>query len=318
MFESPLPEANIKIIDYGLSKKFEYEGQHIKEGAGTIYSMAPEVMDGDYDTQADLWSIGVITYMLLSSSMPFGGFTKADMMNRIRLCVYSFNTTRWRDVSVESCKFVSSLIVLDPMLRLTAEQALQHPWLEEDFKRQQAMIDNKFMLSITKSLERYANYSKLKKLVLHVVAHRSTGTEIGELHEAFEKIDLAQDASVSFEEFKEVLIKCGCDYNTEKILRLFRSIDLDGSGEIDYTEFIAATIEARGAIENDRLEEAFKFFDGDNKGYITKDCLRQLMQFGLLGRNFTDEYVDEVFDECDLNHDGIISFNDFLSLFWGR
>ena len=317
MFVSYRSDADINIIDYGLSKKFEYEGQHIDEGVGTIYSMAPEVMKGDYDTQADLWSIGVITYMLLSSSMPFGGSDRARIVKRIHLCEYSFNSPRWTDLSTQSWKFVSSLIKKDPASRLTAEQALQHPWLDADFKKQQAMIDNKSMRFITKSLERYASYSKLKKLILHVVAHESTCSEIGKLREVFEKFDLLRNSSVSFEEFKEVLMKCGCDYNNEQLLQLFRSIDLDGSGEIDYTEFIAATIEARGAIEDERLLEAFKFFDGDDKGHITKDCLRQLMQYGLLGRNFTDEYVDEVFDECDLNRDGIISFDEFLSL-WGR
>ena len=316
MFESPQKDANIKIIDYGLSKKFEYQGQHLDDGVGTIYSMAPEVMKGDYGTQADLWSIGVITFMLLSSTMPFGGFTGGELMKRIHLGEFSFTNPRWHDVSAESCRFISSLIVVDPVSRLTAEQALRHTWLDADFKRQEAISDTKSMLFLIRSLERYVNYCKLKKLALVVIAHKSTGSEIGELRKAFEEFDLSRATSVTFEQFKEVLKRFGCEYDENQLQRLFRAIDLDGSGEIDYTEFIAATIEARGAIVDERLAEAFNFFDGDYSGYITKDSLRT-MQYGLLGRNFRDEYVDEIIDECDLNHDGIISFKEFMAL-WGR
>lgn len=163
MFESPEKDSNIKIIDYGLSKKFEYQGQHLDDGVGTIYSMAPEVIKGYYDTQADLWSIGVITFMLLSSSMPFGGFTGKELMKRICLGEFCFTNPRWHDVSAESCRFISSLIVVDPASRLTAEQALQHTWLDADFKRKESMLDTKSVLFLARSLERYVNYCKLKK-----------------------------------------------------------------------------------------------------------------------------------------------------------
>jgi calcium-dependent protein kinase len=113
------------------------------------------------------------------------------------------------------------------------------------------------------------------------------------------------------------MMKCGFDIPEEHLKYLFSSIDLDGHGLVSYTEFIAATIEARGEIDEDRLIEAFRFFDIDNSGYITKESIKNLIQYGFLGRSFSDAYVDEVVGECDLNADGIISFQEFMHL-WGR
>jgi calcium-dependent protein kinase len=318
MFVSTRRDANVKIIDYGLSKILEFEGQqHIDEGVGTIYSMAPEVLNRDYDSQADLWSIGVISYMLLSSSMPFDGINRAEVIKKIRIGKYSFASPRWKKVSVESRRFISALLVKDPTLRLTAEQALHNPWLDADFKKQDENFDQKSMQLLSASLERYSKYSKLKKLALLVVAHKSTCSEIGELREAFEKFDFQHNGTVCFEEFKEMMITSGNNIPEEHLQQLFNSIDLDGHGLVSYTEFIAATIEARGEIDDERLVEAFSFFDSDNSGFITKDSIKNLIQYGFLGRSFSDAYVDEVVGECDLNADGIISFEEFMSL-WGR
>lgn len=318
MFVSSRRDADVKIIDYGLSKILEYEGQeHIDEGVGTIYSMAPEVLNRDYDSQADLWSIGVISFMLLSSSMPFDGPNRVEVIRKIRIGKYSYANPRWKKVSDESRRFISALLVKDPRLRLTAEQALRNPWLDADFKKQEEKLDYKSMSLLKESIERYSNYSRLKKLALLVIAHKSTCSEIGELRQAFEKFDSLRNGTVCFEEFNEVMMKYGFNIPEEHLKYLFSSIDLDGHGLVSYTEFIAATIEARGEIDDDRLVEAFRFFDIDNSGYITKESIRNLIQYGFLGRSFSDAYVDEVVGECDLNADGIISFQEFMHL-WGR
>ena len=303
------------MLDFGLSQKFKPDGPNLHDSSGTIYSMAPEVLNRDYTSPADLWSIGVMAYMLLSSSMPFHGQKERDMLQAIMQCKYSFSSPRWKRTSKESRDFISALIVKDPDVRLNAEQALRHPWLAADFCEQEEMIDDISMHEIKGLLERYANYSKLKKLALMVVAHKSTSEEIGGLRDVFEKFDLQRNGTVCLDEFKEVLKNAS--YADDDIERIFRSIDLDGSGLIHYTEFLAATIEARGVIVEERLAEAFDRIDSDDSGFISKENLKEFMQNGFLGRSLSDDYVAEIIDECDLTRDGMISYDEFL-LLWAR
>ena len=312
LFESNLPNADIKIIDYGLAKKYHPDSPHMHDGVGTIYSMAPEVMQGTYTSQADVWSIGVIAYMLLSSSMPFHGTKRRHVLERILQCKYSFSYPRWEANSTVSRDFVSALIVKDPKERLNAEQALHHPWLDADFWKQHKMTGEFFMHKVNVSLNRYANYSKLKKLALMVVAHKSTTREIGSLRDAFEKFDVERSGTVTLDGFKEVVGHAR--HSEDEVQRIFKSIDLDGSGLIHYTEFLAATIEAHGVIVEERLAEAFDRIDVDDSGYICKEDLKEFLQHGFLGQDLTDHCVAEIIDECDFSGNGMVTYDEFLSL----
>lgn len=101
----------------------------------------------------------------------------------------------------------------------------------------------------------FAGYGKLKKLALMVIAYKSTSEEIGFLREMFDRFDLQKDGEVSLDEFKTVL--ADYEYSDEELERMFRALDLDGTGQIHYSEFLAATIEAHGKIGEEQIAEAF-------------------------------------------------------------
>lgn len=90
MFANSSPRSEIKLIDFGLSRKYLKE-ESLHDGVGTIYTMAPQVLLGNYDSQADLWSVGVLTFMLLSSMMPFYGKDRwvTKVMHRCRNLPFS-------------------------------------------------------------------------------------------------------------------------------------------------------------------------------------------------------------------------------------
>ena len=98
-----------------------------------VYTMAPEVIKGDYDQQCDVWSIGIIAFMLLSSSLPFYGKTRAHVVRRILQGKYAFKGRRWKEISPEAKAFIESLLIQDPAARPTAGDALEDEWLKEDF-----------------------------------------------------------------------------------------------------------------------------------------------------------------------------------------
>jgi len=121
----------IKIADFGLSKAFSGESA-LSTSCGTPDYAAPEVlrMDGAYDKSVDLWSIGVITYVLLCGFPPFYGKTQAHLFEKILNADFDFPEPEWTQISAEAKDFINHLLVLDVKARYTTKQCLDHPWLK--------------------------------------------------------------------------------------------------------------------------------------------------------------------------------------------
>ena len=98
---------------------------------GTSYYVAPEVLQKNYTKSCDLWGVGVITYMLLSGIAPFGGNTDAEILQKVRQACYDFPDKHFKSVSEEGKDFIRGLLKKDPKARFTAEQALQHAWIQK-------------------------------------------------------------------------------------------------------------------------------------------------------------------------------------------
>lgn len=134
--------------------------------------MAPELIGGDYDSKVDVWSLGVIAFMLLSSSMPFYGKDRATVVKKILRGKYAFQGRRWRTVSLEAQDFISYLLRRRPEKRPSADAALHEPWLCRDFSTSNALGDIEQMDTIQATMQAFAGYRTLKKLALMVVAYK--------------------------------------------------------------------------------------------------------------------------------------------------
>jgi len=125
--------AAVKITDFGLSKIFadDLAGEVVmKTACGTPGYVAPEVLAHDqYSSQVDLWSIGVIVYILLCGFPPFYGDNDAQMFKKIKAGSYKFLSPYWDPISEDAKDFVKKLLVVDPRKRMTAAEALNHRWL---------------------------------------------------------------------------------------------------------------------------------------------------------------------------------------------
>ena len=134
-------DSNIKIIDFGASKML-IDNEQLKQRFGTIYYIAPEVLKGNYNEKCDLWSMGVIAYILLSGSPPFSGTDTQQILKRIMRGSYSFHRKKyiyiyiymyiekeWSFVSQDAKQFVQKLLVYNPEQRLSAREAMDNPWI---------------------------------------------------------------------------------------------------------------------------------------------------------------------------------------------
>lgn len=206
MFENDKPNAKIKLIDFGLAAAFR-KNQLMTERVGTVYTMSPEVMDGIYTSKADLWSVGVVSYMLLSGIKPFWGDTRQDVIDAVRRGKYNFKGKTWKGRSQEGKSFVSALLKKDPNERLSASQALEHKWLDSETVLSSQKPDLKAMGDAQVKLVQYAESGEFKKLVLNVIAKKSTAEDIMELRDMFYEFDADHDGTITLDEFKTAMSK---------------------------------------------------------------------------------------------------------------
>jgi len=314
MFASPT-SSTVKIIDFGLSKKYGKMGDDslMNETVGTVYTMAPEVLRGEYDEKCDCWSIGVLAFMLVSSSVPFYGNTRSDVVDKICKGTWDFKGREWKDKSPAAKDFIRSMLVQNASQRPSATQAMEHVWFKgthsDHDDHDDEPISPDVMDSVLSTIRTFAGYSRLKKLALLVVAHQSIDEEIGYLRRLFlQRFDTDKASpNVSFPEFEHAL--ADYDYSKEELVDTFAGMDVDGTGKISFTEFLAASIESHGLIEEERIAEAFDRIDHDDSGYITVDNLEDILGNEVSG-GFLHEIIDEV--KTDVHHH--ISYEDFLGL----
>mmetsp|Transcript_1073 Transcript_1073/g.2142 ORF Transcript_1073/g.2142 Transcript_1073/m.2142 type:complete len:392 (-) Transcript_1073:156-1331(-) len=143
LFETTDEDSPIKIIDFGLSRK-HYGGQEppMTSVVGTPYYIAPEVLRKKYDKSCDLWSVGVIAYILLCGYPPFNGANNDQTHRRVLRGRYYFPAEDWKDVSIEAMDFIHRMLQMDPRKRMTVEQALNHPWITRHINNDAAMSDD--------------------------------------------------------------------------------------------------------------------------------------------------------------------------------
>jgi len=181
--------------------------------------------------------------MLMSSQMPFYGRKREHIVEQIMAGRYEYKGRRWKKISKQGKAFVDDLLVVDPDERADTDLALSASWLN---RRYGATVRNPHMEEMDNaksSIKRFSNYSKLRKVALMVVAHKSTSSEIGILRKVFQQYDAKGCGQLNYEEFKLALNEAG--YTDEEYRHIFDAVDLDGTGLIRYTGALSLALSLR-------------------------------------------------------------------------
>ncbi|CAM9226582.1 unnamed protein product [Hapterophycus canaliculatus] len=302
LFKTKDDQADLKIIDFGLSR-FEDDSEAMTTRVGTPYYIAPEVLSKKYDKACDLWSIGVIMFILLCGYPPFYGSSDAEIFKAVQRVDYRFLSPEWDDVSDEAKNLIRKLIVKDPTKRLTASQALVHPWFEKVMiggEAAQTLRDS--AVRINHRLRRFAGANALKKIALNVIAKDMGDGDEGHLRKVFNSLDLNGDGEITVDELQQVIASEGMVGMQAELLELLNSVDK----KLDYRNFLAATMEKAIFLRRENLRKAFEHFDLQGTGHINKADLMQALG--------SEERARTMLEDVDMDHDGQISFDEFSEM----
>jgi len=295
-------DNRIKVIDFGLSQACD----RLKTKVGTAYYVSPEILSGNYTHLCDIWSAGVILYILLSGDPPFNGANDNEIYTKIAQMKFSFPERKWKNISNDAKDLLCHMIVPENE-RYTAEQVLAHPW----FKNASDVPLSSIEFNDQNLFMNFVNGSFIKKMGLMFIASRLDENEINNLKNVFSAIDKGKDGQISFEELKKGLLEIKSSHlSEEELKKVFESIDVDKNGKIDYTEFIAATIEGANYYRQERLLEAFENFDKDGSGQISKSELLETLKAGKCQEKEVEKFIKAV----DKDGNGKISIEEFMTL----
>lgn len=237
-----------------------------------------------YTSSADLWSTGATAWQLLLGRPPFGELTdyaSADQFwNKLAghrsfaSIEASVDPEKWDALDAEPQIFLEKLLELDPRKRLTAHGALGQAWMEDNDAGYQ-----KINRGLVSSIIAYARATTLERCCAFVLAARLDHDDTQAFEQAFLSMDTDLSGGVDFEEFNDVIERqmWGCCYSPTDSQAYFNAIDLSHTGEINYTEFVAACIYERYGARVQLFEEAFDAIDADEDGEIWFEELRSVM-----------------------------------------
>jgi len=305
-------KAPLKLIDFGISKRFEL-GTPLRTKTGTPAYAAPEVLSGSYTSKVDIWSVGVITYIMLAGALPFGGKNAAEVLQKVREAKLDLVKAPWKGVSAEPKSLLRLLLQKDFSLRPCAKQALEMEWVKAG-EGQETQGAAPSLIEVG-GLKAFAQMHKVKRAALTVIATQLPGARIGEMKAMFMKMDDNNDGTVSIRELKAALIGHGVAV-PEDLESMLKEVDTDGSGVMDYTEFLAATMDKQVYHQEHIVWQAFKKFDMDNNGTIGKDELAKVLgDREVAEAMFLDSgSVAQIFAQVDVNGDGVIDFDEFFAM----
>jgi len=239
--------SHLKLIDFGFSKVWDPNiKMHVS--CGTLSYVAPEVLEKSYSSQCDLWSLGVIVFILLAGYMPFSG-SEAVQTRNISEGKYKMKPERWKNVSEDATSFVKALLQVDPKKRLTCQQALDHHWIAN---RHTLQSKAEVSPEIVDALRQFGHATKFKRACLEMMAWSLSNDERAKVRDYFIMMDKSQQGTITLPELKEVLIE-KFHITDAETAEIFHALDTNSDEEIHYSDFLAAMVTTRIAVHDDLL-----------------------------------------------------------------
>lgn len=301
IYESNETNAKLKLIGFGTSLFCDNE---LEKEMEINYFISPEGLMNKTSDKSDVWSLGVILYLLLSGIPPFKGKNSFETYESIKNGKLEFSHQNWKPVSDEAKTLISKMLGKNPKLRPSIEEVFHDYWVK--IRANDLIPDKQVQEASLKSLSSFKLESCLERAVYtFIISQRLNSQMFSCLKDVFLDIDKDGDGVLSSDELKLAVHNMQLDLDVEQIIK---ECDSDGNGFINYTEFLMATVDKQTAYSREQLKQVFSAFDLNGDGGIDVGE----MQTVLGGDRVKFSVVDQIFRETDANGDGVIDFDEFL------
>ncbi|XAR53921.1 Non-specific serine/threonine protein kinase [Bertholletia excelsa] len=289
LFTSRAEDADMRLIDFGLSD-FIRPDRRLNDIVGSAYYVAPEVLHRSYSLEADIWSIGVITYILLCGSRPFWARTESGIFRSVLRAEPNFGDLPWPSVSPEAKDFVKRLLNKDYRKRMTAAQALTHPWLRS--QNHPVPLD----ILVYKLAKSYLQATPLKRAALKALSKALTEDELAYLRAQFMLLEPNEDGRVSLDNFKMGLVQNGTDAMTEsRVPDILKAMSPLSYRNMGFEEFCAAAISTYQLEALHSWDEiasaAFEHFEREGNRVISAEELARELNVGPTAHVILKEWI---------------------------
>nr|ADV78070.1 calcium- and calmodulin-dependent protein kinase [Phaeoceros laevis] len=318
----------LKIMDFGLSHINELTNPVVGM-FGSIDYVAPESLQRMPVSHAsDMWSVGVILYILLCGYPPFHAKSNREKLESILAGRFDLTDHTWSTVSESAKNLIASLLAVDPQKRPTAEELLQHPWVRgidanpepvvpEIFRNLQKFnARRKFRAAAIASVmsNKLVGSMRTRHLETLMGSQTLSAAELHNLHTHFRTIS-GNGVGVALKEFEEVLRAMNMVRLVPLAPRIFELFDNNRDGSVDMREIICGFSSLKTSHGDEALQLCFQMYDTDGSGFISRDelaaMLRALPEVYLPPDITEPGKLDEIFDQMDTDNDGRVSFDEF-------
>ena len=300
----------IKICDFGTSHLFQ-DGEKEKLIAGSSFYIAPEVFKKKYNFKCDLWSVGVIMYVLLTKKVPFLGSTDKERKKNIIKKTYIQEPLLGHSKCIQD--LIADLLEKDYDKRLNAEKALTYEIFEIfDCKNLINKIELDEIKAFINNVKKYKRHSAFQETAISYLIHHTDIEEVSQALKLYNKLDKNENGKIGFMEFYNGL----CDVTGEKfdkneVKEIFLNLDSNKNNYIEQEEFVKAAIDKKLFLSEKMIKLAFNFFDIDNSGTISVDDIFELFKENVhIGIDASSEFK-KIISSIDINENGQIDYEEF-------
>lgn len=312
LFESENPESDIKIIDFGVSRQIFKANDDLNSIVGTPYYVAPEVLSGKYDKKVDIWSIGIIMYVLMTGKPPFNAKSKSELFNKIQTKELPYPLkSDGASYSPASVNFLMLITKKDPAQRPGATDALNDKWF--DILKNDLNVIN-IPLDILENMKSFMLPNLFQRTLLKLIVKELKTTQIQRLKEAFIMLDKDNTGYLDPEKLEMAYRSsqiAGSQADVQKIM-LNCNLNYGNSERVNYTSFIAAALDKKELFKSEILKETFKHLDTNDTGFLTIDGI--LKAFERTGKKKSEDTIIRMFSEIGLVSESKVNFDQFKAI----
>ena len=303
---------NIKISDFSSARSFR-KIKNLSKKVGTPYYIAPEVLNRNYNEKCDIWSIGVLMFMLLSGKPPFWGDTDKEIIQMVKEGKMDFRKNEWNNISNDAIDLVNNMLRYDSKKRFSAFECLKHNWFKKYLY--------KYIITKSEIEEYYDNIISFQTNTIfffqqaslaYIVHHIIKKEELEKIKKFFIFIDDKGIGKICHNEFINKLKKQIGNINEKEVLKVLKYIDQGKTGFLEFEEFVRACINKKKLLNEENLKISFTLF---NKTGIKKVISCQDFK-NILGlqTKFSNKTWEKIINQIDINGDGQIEFNEYKEM----